>query len=203
MKRVTALALLSVALLLSTQLFRPSFAYACSCAMPVPNGPFVDSAAVFSGKVISDTDRKRSTADGGSYVEHIYLFEVLSAWKGLMSPRVTIYSLSDFVNPQGLSVIGCEGKGFDVGKTYLVYAYRDNAQTPNTGQGRLSSSVNACSRTGLLSLAGEDLKVLGQGQQPLRQAAPPLLGQFFPFDFPAFIIALINWLFDLIRTPGR
>lgn len=196
MKRASVFAFPAIALLVSLQLLRPSHAYACSCGKPPPSVRLADSNAVFSGTVLRDTQQKHSASDGGSYIEHAYLFEVMSTWKGVTSSRVTIYFETDFVSPEGFSIRGCEAKGFDVGQTYLVYAYKDVGITPYEGRGRLSSSINFCSGTGPLNLADQDLKVLGAGQQPVVQAS-----QSFPLDFLGFIQDVLSWLFALVQVP--
>ena len=68
-------------------------------------------------------------------------------WKGPKQQTVEIITGAD-------SGVGC-GYPFEEGREYLVYAY-----------GKQELKVDLCSETKLLSKAGADLAVLGNGEKP-------------------------------------
>lgn len=124
---------------------RPSVTYACSCV--VPDEPLValeKSTAVFAGKVVKMKEPKGiiiSSADSVTVT-----FEVDSSWKGVLGDKVSLTT--------ELSSASC-GFEFMDGESYLVYAYA-------RGKGDSDElTTGLCSRTVLLSSAGEDLKELG------------------------------------------
>ncbi|MDQ3703839.1 MAG: hypothetical protein M3437_01205 [Chloroflexota bacterium] len=192
--------MVAVAVLCSIQGGRTPPALACSCAKSTPDEAFQHSDAVFSGKVISVKKQKRPGEDGGSYVAHAYTFDVQASWKGVPHARITTYHYSDFITAEGWGVTGCTSEGFEVGKTYLVYAWRGGTMSGfSNGRNELSASLSYCGRTGLLSDAGEDLQALGPGTLP---AQPGLLGVPGPFsmlDAFGWIGGLLAWLLGLLR----
>lgn len=113
-------------------------AIACSCAPPPPPAQARDAAdSVFSGTVLSVTPGKN-----GLDVE----IQVDRSWKKARCGTVVVQTPSDSAM--------C-GYGFEVGKSYLIYA--------DMQKGKLST--NLCSRTRTIEEAGEDLAALGEPEQ--------------------------------------
>lgn len=129
---------------------RPSVTYACSCV--VPEEPLValeKSTAVFTGKVVDMKEPKGLIISSADPVT--VTFEVESSWKGTLGNKVKLNT--------ALSSASC-GFEFVDGESYLVYAYASD----KGDSGELAASL--CSRTVLLSSAGDDLKALGPGASP-------------------------------------
>lgn len=151
---------------------RTPLAFACSCAMPgTPSEELKESTAVFSGMVIN-IDR-----DLTGY-EYKVRFDVEKIWKGISDKTVVVST--------GMGGGDC-GYEFKEGERYFVYAYGEN-----------SLGVGICSRTKLLSAAGDDLSALGEGKTPFSQPGTSSGGQFdflnnliFITIFVAIILALI------------
>jgi hypothetical protein len=137
-------------------------ASACSCRTPPPPAEhFAQVDMVFKAKVVDiehsswflkriwlglwmilrdgDIDDRRYCRDYGKRVD----FEITEAWKGVQSRGLTLRT------GRGSGDCGYE---FEVGKTYLVYAYSGNDDTCN---------VSLCSRTGEIDEVTEDLAFLG------------------------------------------
>lgn len=113
-------------------------ALACTCAPPPPPIAARDAAdAVFSGRVLSVTPGKN-----GLDVE----IQVDRSWKKARCGTVVVQTPSDSA--------AC-GFGFEVGKSYLVYA--------TIQQGKLGTTI--CSRSRAIEDAGEDLAALGEPEQ--------------------------------------
>jgi hypothetical protein len=118
--------------------------WACSCPPPLdPEEAIVDADYVFAGEV----------ADIGNPDSDNYLnvsFRVSEAWKGVDHQEISIGTAADGD--------AC-GYSFSEGSTYLVYA-RDN-------QARYGPDLvtGICNRTDSLSLADDDLRVLGTGTE--------------------------------------
>jgi hypothetical protein len=125
--------------------FVSNSARACTCELPPLDKSTRQQViearqkakAVFVGKVLaidapSEVFYKRIT------------FELESAWKGVHSTRLVIFT--------GRGGGDC-GYGFEVGETYLVFAYQFNKSHLGT---------NICQRTGVFSSASNDLKHLGK-----------------------------------------
>jgi len=138
----------------------PSEALACSCAPDIlrtgeTEDQRIDAArreaqAVFSGTVLKIKIRKPSQGDRNPPVE--VTFKVLSVWKGIKTEKAIVLTENDFSG-------GC-CKNFEVGKSYLVYAYDWN----DIG----GLGTNQCTRTKEMSDAERDLRVLGEGKAPKR-----------------------------------
>ena len=121
--------------------------FACTCALPFPNSPLQkqvrvalrESRAVFSGKVLEVTEDPQTL--------HVAVrLRVERVWKG--SPREVVRI---FTGRGG----GDCGYQFEVGQSYLVYAYKWRETELGT---------NICQRTAKLSEASGDLRVLGRGK---------------------------------------
>ena len=146
--------LLSVILVISSfGVILPKKAYACSCANnPDPKTALEKAEAVFVGKVIKvKQERKQQGVVGAIEYKDANLFEVDRAWKGVKQSQIIVY---DFGHDMSCGFV------FEEGKSYLVYVYK-------TDNGELFTSY--CSRTAELSNAGEDLKLIGEGQEVDKQ----------------------------------
>ncbi|MCI0698483.1 T9SS type A sorting domain-containing protein [candidate division KSB1 bacterium] len=109
---------------------------ACSCWPPPPPAQaFAEAEAVFMGKVVSfefvENNRRRRAAISLSKI-----------WKGDRGAASEIFTGAD---------VGMCGYEFQVGETYVIYAYKDE-------NGRLHTNI--CTRTAPLRSAAKDLKYL-------------------------------------------
>jgi hypothetical protein len=126
----------------------PSVGLACTCGLPYPNKTLKqqvieahkNSEAVFSGKVIEIIENPQVF-----YV--VVKFKVQRSWKQTSTNEVTVLT--------GRGNGDC-GYHFEVGESYLVYAYKYNESEVGT---------NICQRTARLDDAAKDLKVLGKGKR--------------------------------------
>ncbi|HEX8221303.1 MAG TPA: hypothetical protein VF914_19090 [Chloroflexia bacterium] len=103
--------------------------------------------SVFTGKVIAITEGRDNSAifSGGLPFQDV-TFEVMTAWKGVSQPEVT------------LRQIGVDSAfEFQLERSYLVYAAH--------------SFASNCTRTSLLDVATADIRALGQGRV-LKEASP-------------------------------
>ncbi len=99
-------------------------ALACSCVAPDPNKTleqqvteaYTDSSAVFSAKVLSVV---KFSKEGKLKVK----VRLVKSWKGKLTKTLTVMT--------GLDSAMC-GYYFEKGKTYLIYAYRDEDKKLNT-----------------------------------------------------------------------
>lgn len=131
--------------------FSPNTSYACSCVVPgTAKEELKESAAVFSGKVINIAAENKFMLFQSSADPIAVTFEVQEWWKGNVQKKVTVYTAK--------SSASC-GFEFALNNKYLVYA--------NEVDGTFKVSV--CSRTALLSTAGDDLAELGKGEKPTKQ----------------------------------
>ena len=126
--------------------------YACSCAEPgPPSEALADSAAVFSGRVVSVREFDRGAGMLGSADPTTIEFDVKTVWKG--SDHQTMYLTTA---RWGMSC----GFTFVEGDEYVVYS-------------RDGSTVSLCSRTRPLSEAAADLDELGEGRSPTQGTVAP------------------------------
>ena len=148
MRKILSLTALAIVFLL----FNSVESYACSCALDIKKVSLRkkvkrsvnDAGAVFSGKVVSiESD---SDLPNKRYASKVKI-EVDSLWKGDLSETVIVQT--------GIGGGDC-GFPFEVGESYLIYAY-GSAKDNSLGTG-------ICSRTQRLAQAAEDLKVLGKGK---------------------------------------
>lgn len=98
--------------------------------------------ALFSGEVLSIVEKK---TEKGHTIE--VQFRVIDSWKYVRTNTVTV--ITHYPTPGGC------GYPFQAGQSYLVYVEREN-------DGKLWTTI--CSRTMLIGMAAEDLKVLGRGK---------------------------------------
>jgi hypothetical protein len=123
-------------------LLSAEYALACSCVAPDPDKTleqqvaeaYQEAGAVFSAKVLSVT---KLPAEGKTKVK----VKLVKSWKGKLTKTLTIIT--------GLDSAGC-GYEFEKGKTYLIYAYRDEDKKLNT---------NLCLRTAGIT-SNQDVAVL-------------------------------------------
>ncbi|MEH7379617.1 hypothetical protein V7138_03915 [Bacillus sp. JJ1533] len=149
MKYIKGLLVLLLLFLLFIGLF-PRQASACSCAQPESVKDELNrKTAVFSGKVIDLVDENKFSYTQSSADPIQVLFEVNESWKGPNTSQIIVSTAR--------SGASC-GFEFEVNREYLVYAYGDIDQL----------ETGFCERTALLSVAGEDLAILGQGKEPTK-----------------------------------
>nr|WP_309099617.1 hypothetical protein [Fredinandcohnia onubensis] len=150
MKYIKGILVLVLLFLIFIGLF-PGQASACSCAYPESVKDELNrKTAVFSGKVIKMGDENKNSYIQSSADPIEVLFEVNESWKGVETSQLLVSAAR--------SSASC-GYEFELDKEYIVYAYgeSDNLET------------GLCERTALLSEAGEDLEILGQGSAPTDQ----------------------------------
>jgi hypothetical protein len=130
---------LAISMLGLVSLTQAAEARACSCMALSPAEGLSSSHAVFTGEVTAIT-KNEATRFGGIEVT----LRVGKVWKGAPTEEIRVHTAS--------SSAAC-GYPFVVGKTYLVYAVRDEADPMR---------VSLCSRTALIEDAAEDLDFLGK-----------------------------------------
>lgn len=144
----------TVSLLILICIFAGSFAssvVACSCVEnPSVEVALQKSDAVFSGNVIDVREKRQPNG----YRPKSVHFEVIDTWKGVEETQIIIVT--------GLGGGDC-GFDFKEGQEYLVYA------NESTMYGDKSLVAIICSRTTELSLAQEDLLILGEGELPTNE----------------------------------
>nr|WP_304219282.1 hypothetical protein [Fredinandcohnia onubensis] len=150
MKYIKGILVLVLLFLIFIGLF-PRQASACSCAYPESVKDELNrKTAVFSGKVIKMEDENKRSYIQSSADPIEVLFEVNESWKGVETSQVIVSAAR--------SSASC-GYEFELDKEYIVYAYGENDHL----------ETGLCERTALLSEAGEDLAILGQGKAPTEQ----------------------------------
>jgi hypothetical protein len=144
--RIILLYLLGV---VASALFALSDGLACGCDLPRQNGlqrqiagARNDATAVFSGKVVDVTE------SSNDHFNVLVRLKVKRWRKGVGADEVLIAT--------GRGGGDC-GYRFEVGESYLVYAF-------GSGEGGLGTNI--CQRTRKLEDAGEDIEVLGKGRAP-------------------------------------
>ena len=125
-------------------IFPAPSARACDCYIPdTATEAMEDATAVFRGTVIK-IHKEHTMFDGERYNE--VLFSVSETWKGMDDTQALIYTDS---------FSSCTFE-FQIGKEYLLYPYgRDGKMF-----------IMDCGRSSEISLAGQDLKELGEGGEP-------------------------------------
>jgi hypothetical protein len=115
-------------------------AFACSCAPPPPPREARDQAdAVLTAKVLEITTESQPGLPVGRRTVRA---QVEKIWKGQTCGELTVTT--------GLGDADC-GYAFEVGKTYLIYAFLENG----------GLATNICTRTAAVEQAAEDLAALG------------------------------------------
>ncbi|MFC2106346.1 hypothetical protein ACFLS0_06320 [Candidatus Bipolaricaulota bacterium] len=124
-------------------------AAACSCAAPgTPEDALEAADAVFSGRVIGLRLEPQTPEDPTiSFMPEDLLatFIVSLVWKGTLEQETVVRTT--------FTCCVC-GYAFQIGETYLVYAYGDES----------GIRTSVCTRTKPIALAKDDLDVLGPGQ---------------------------------------
>lgn len=132
-------------------LLPPDCASACSCGGGAPFRVLAkgaDATAVFSGEVLDIEERPPTRMFGGMRIPSSKVnLRVSGVWKGPQRGALEVSTPIDGA--------AC-GYPFKEGQEYLVYAY--GKEEPLT--------VDLCSQTKLLSKAGANLAVLGDGERP-------------------------------------
>ncbi|NLF63841.1 MAG: hypothetical protein GX579_04500 [Chloroflexi bacterium] len=172
MKRLyPALTGVTLFLMLLALLGAPRPAVACSCLPPPPPLAAREQAvAVFAGTVTAVDDFSLSPLRSSADPIHV-TFAVSDVWKGEVTTETVITTARDSAS--------C-GFEFSTGQDYLVYAY--------AGEGGLQT--NLCSRTALLSDAGEDLTAFGAGEAPLPGASGDALPSVWLVVLPLALIGV-------------
>ncbi|WP_438444502.1 hypothetical protein [Gorillibacterium sp. sgz5001074] len=126
----------------------PSRALACSCATPpAVQEDLEKKTAVFSGQVIRVEQPPAKPVLSSADPLHVTL-KVTRVWKGDVKAETAVYTAR--------SSASCGYDQFAVHKEYIVFA----AGSPD------HLETGLCTRTKLLSAAGEELAILGPGSQP-------------------------------------
>jgi hypothetical protein len=173
--------ILLFAFLTSLIVFKPITSYACSC-MPAPpvEEEFKNVSAVFSGKVVDITEE--------SGMDPIKVtFQVDRIWKGISETEVSVFT--------GRDSAGC-GYHFEVDESYLIYATET--------EGKLTTGL--CSLTKELSLADEDISILGEGKFPSNNSSPSKStenGQIFQSISWIFLSTIIVASIGFVLYKGR
>ena len=144
--------------------------FACSC-LPVGTvgEELKEAGAVFSAKLIAKEYRKSANdalnAFSGLTDEQragaevlVYKFQVENWWKGNSAKEVVLFTDTVKLANGETGVSSCDFP-FEIGKSYLVYAFKVENDL----------STNYCTRTKLLEKAGDDLKLLGKGWKPKKR----------------------------------
>jgi hypothetical protein len=156
--------------LLTCALFGASKTLACDCPLLMTEQAVEKSKAVFSGEVIGFEYRKgipdRFVDEQAKEAVRSNVYEMLVVkvrvdqwWKG--EPPAEVFLLTSSTrNADGTSTVDSCDYSFHKGETYLIFATKFNTQRENEYR------TNDCSRTRKLSIADEDLKILGEGKKP-------------------------------------
>ena len=150
--------------------------FACVCAL-MPDENLSDavkrnvreSTVVFAGKVIGFEYRKgipneyidAREKESGHHIDYetlVVKFQVERWWKGEVTSEIILATDVTRYSNGGTIDSSCDYT-YKKGITYLVYASeKDNVVR-----------TNYCSRTMPLADAGEDIKILGKGKQPIKK----------------------------------
>lgn len=146
--------LLAVAIVLSLVMLGWQTAAACSCINPSsPDAARRQASVVFAGHVTNMDSTERAGMLLGLKKVTLQVSEV---WKGSISSEADVWTQQ--------TDAAC-GFDFQIGKSYLVYTHRP-----------LDFEISSlCSRTGLLSNAVADLRVLGKGRSPAIESSQSLI----------------------------
>ncbi len=124
---------------------------------------------VFSGKVVGFEyckdipnqfmeSRKKDSGEQIDYETKVIKFQVERWWKGEATTEVFLVT-SSTRNADGTSSRSSCDYNFTDGESYLIYAFGKGSEL----------RTNFCSRTRPLTKAGEDLKILGEGKEPVEK----------------------------------
>ncbi|WP_197479888.1 hypothetical protein [Paenibacillus swuensis] len=122
--------------------------FACSCVQLTPQESFDQSAAVFSGKLISQEQVNTAEIKPiGISQRDRNVFQVERVWKGAKQTQFVVYDNG--------AEESC-GMDFTTGETYLVYAHENEKYL----------YTSYCNLTKPLARASDDMVILGQGSEP-------------------------------------
>ncbi|HSK70237.1 MAG TPA: hypothetical protein VK892_00975 [Pyrinomonadaceae bacterium] len=173
-KQKTLISFVACLLLSATKVF------ACGCFY-LPN-EFVSDAVsnavkqstmVFAGKVVGFEYRKgipkrhlvlreKNLDKQIDYETLVVKFQVEQWWKGESATEIFLVT-DNTKNSDGISSGSSCDYSFGEGERYLVYAYGKEGEL----------RTNSCARTKLLTKAEEDLKILGEGKEPIEKKDEP------------------------------
>ncbi|MDQ3703840.1 MAG: hypothetical protein M3437_01210 [Chloroflexota bacterium] len=163
MKHRLGLVLLATVTIFAVQALAPAIVAACSPAVYTPESAFEDADAVFMGTVTGVKEEVHFDANGKDFtVYYTYLFQVLTSWKGVSQPRVTVHWHRHMNVPDQDEIFSrpCGPVSFDAGSTYLVYAnYDSNILTAMIYSGRNDIPIRS------LEDIAEESRVFGPGKQ--------------------------------------
>ena len=148
--------------------------YACGCFY-LPEQTLEDlvrdgvknSRVVFAGKVVGFEYRKGipnrfMQSKNVDYETKVVKFQVERWWKGEV-PREIVLATDETINADGTASNSSCNYNYKEGDSYLVFAYeKENVLR-----------TMSCSRTQPLSRAEEDLKILGEGKEPVENKDEP------------------------------
>ena len=153
--------------------------FACGC-VSMPNESVSDavkyaaeqSTMVFAGKVIGFEyrkgipnqymeSRKKDLGKDFEYETKVVKFQVARWWKGEATTEVVL-ATDETKNSDGTGSGSSCDYHFQEGETYLVYAYGKGSEL----------RTHTCARTRLLGKT-EDLKILGEGKEPVEKKDEP------------------------------
>ncbi|ULL18097.1 hypothetical protein DVH26_28720 [Paenibacillus sp. H1-7] len=191
----------------------PGLCRGCSCAYEKDPLKALDMAGVvFAGQVLDIRQNVHEDRKKGEIYDHRYVvrFQVQQSWKGTDQTEFVVMT----------SAGGDTACGFDfqLGESYLVYAYQTN------NANAVEWHTSTCSRTKLLAAASDDLAKLPSGHTPTQQtdlsdqmkayqtsyqmfqARMIYYGYIRPFRLyiaAAFIMALLGGLFMIFRRRKK
>ncbi|WP_127583716.1 hypothetical protein [Paenibacillus koleovorans] len=185
MKRIQKLLFLLTSLTLlplAGFLANPASVSACSCVAPASVAQQVKDelgrkTAIFVGKVTAVATPTRPLMRSSADPVKVN-FTVSSVWKGDVKRGTAVYT--------AMSSASCGYDNFIVGEEYLVSAY--------THEGQLKTGI--CEMTRPLSLATEELKLLGSGLPPIPG------GDLGPKFKPSYISGALVMAAILITAAG-
>jgi hypothetical protein len=150
--------------------------FACSCGS-LPDESVNDavknaikqSTAIFAGKFVGyeyhKGIRQRYPAYSNGNIDYetrVAIFQVERGWKGETISKMFLATESMKYADGTEDHSSCD-ISFREGETYLIYAYGKENEL----------RANYCSRTRLLTKAEEDLKILGEGKEPVDKKDAP------------------------------
>ena len=145
----------------------PINVFACSCVSS-PDESVSDavkkaakqSTMIFAGKFLGYEYRKgisqRYADKPIDYETQVSVFQIERGWKGETTSKMFLATDRIKYVDGTESHSSCD-YSFKEGKTYLIYAYGKENEL----------RANYCSRTRLMTKAEKDLKILGQGKEPV------------------------------------
>jgi hypothetical protein len=165
MRSRKAVLCLAAAILVGLQVLAPAIAAACSPAWYQPVEALAEADVAFVGTVADLKEEQQFDANGIDYTaRYTYVFQVLTSWKGVSQPRVTVHWERHVTGRQPgepLPILPCGPFGYTAGSTYLVYAeYEESGLlTATIYYGRNDEPVQS------LDVLAEEFRLFGAGKQ--------------------------------------